>query len=143
MPGTLFTLGYGKARGVPEFTQLLDGNHIDVLFDVRYNPMSRNPLWRSTKTTEMTVMRSGLVDVYRWNQGLGNPDYKSGKVSVDYADKSQLPEVLVPLEAGLNVGIMCYCEHTAKCHRRHIVRDVQEAIPGIRVVELELPEDPR
>jgi hypothetical protein len=91
----------------------------------------------------LTVKRSGLVETYIWNKGLGNPDYKSNKPSVGYADTAQLPEVLSPLEAGLNVGIMCYCPTTAKCHRRHIVADVQKSIPGIKVVELEITEDPR
>ena len=40
MPGTLYDLGYAKCRDVRDFTELLDGNHIDILIDVRFSPFS-------------------------------------------------------------------------------------------------------
>lgn len=140
---TLFALGYASCRGVAEFTELLAGNHIDLLVDVRFSPFSRNPLWRSVETTKLTVLRSGLVDVYIHEKGLGNPDYKSSKPATRVHDISRLEPVLAALRSGQSVGLMCYCPTTAKCHRRLLVQAVLEQMPDVEVVELERSEDPR
>lgn len=136
MTGTLFTAGYANCRGVAEFKELLADNRIDLLIDVRFAPVSRNPLWRSPGTTEQTVLKAGVL-AYKHVQGLGNPDYKSNKPATEYADPGALVEVLTPLLEGKNVMVMCYCPVTPKCHRRLIVHDALAAIEGLQVVELE------
>lgn len=139
MTGTLFTAGYARCRGVAEFQELIGDNHIDLVVDVRFMPLSRNPMWRSPETTEQTVKRAG-VDDYVWVKGLGNPDYKSNKPATRIHDPSALPVVMEPLRKGKNVMVMCYCPVTSKCHRRLIVEQVVKQVDGVQVVELEREE---
>jgi hypothetical protein len=142
LTGTLFTAGYAKCRGVPEFKELLADNRIDLLVDVRFQPLSRNPLWRSIGTTEQTVKMAGVLE-YVHEQGLGNPDYKSDKPATRIYQPEKLPVVVEPLRKGLNVMVLCYCPTTRKCHRRLIVEQVAKELPDLTVVELERKESKR
>jgi len=138
--GTLYTIGYGSLKGSEDLARLIDGEHIDVLFDVRYAPTGRNPLWRSGAVA-LTVQQAGIPE-YVHMQSLGNPDFKSGKPAYRVLDdEAGMPPLIARLKSGQNVALMCVCKDTPHCHRRLVVAMAKDALPTLHVVELESDKD--
>ena len=138
--GTLYTFGYGSLPGAAALEALRGDEPIDIVFDVRYMPTGRNPLWRPGAVA-LTVKQGGIPE-YRHVKALGNPDYKSHLPASRVLDKDEGLALLFDyLDAGRNVALMCVCKTTAGCHRRLIVAMAREEKPGLRVVELEVDKD--
>jgi len=139
--GTLYTFGYGKLKGPDDLAKLIDGEHIDTVFDVRFLAAGRNPLWRPGLVAE-TVQKGGIAE-YQHVQALGNPDFRSKIPAYRLADEGtglyQLDEAL---SSGKNVALMCVCQETAHCHRRLVVAKIRALHPSLQVVDLEVGKEP-
>lgn len=140
-PGILYTLGYGKLKGSEDLATLIEGHSIQHLLDVRFNPTGRNPLWRKP-AVELTIQQAGIPN-YEHRQDLGNPDFKTGKPAFRvFNEETGMGRLVELLESGANVAVMCVCQETGKCHRRLIVAKARAAVPGLKVVDLEVGKDP-
>lgn len=124
---TLYTYGY------------LGGNLADLhqyaaagvlILDVRYNPTSRNPLWR-----KYHLLRE-LGESYRWNQDLGNVNYKTRKPPFEMADMASGLDALEPLLQEQPVLILCACRDWNACHRELVADAAQARWPELTVHHL-------
>jgi hypothetical protein len=108
MSNKVFTFGYQghKPEDLLRECQRLGA----VVCDIRFRPVSRNPVWNQSRLKQMFGER------YMHIGALGNRNYKGGPI--DIAD----------MEAGLNivlehlqrrpVVLMCVCRDFEHCHRR-------------------------
>ena len=70
MTQTVFTTGYGGKKPDDIMDILVEANAI--LFDIRFSPRSRNPVWSGKQ------MKAFFGDRYQHVNALGNKNFKSG-----------------------------------------------------------------
>ncbi|MBN1485299.1 MAG: DUF488 domain-containing protein [Chloroflexia bacterium] len=108
MTKKVYTFGYSGKK--PEQLERIASELDAVVFDVRYSPRSRNPLWNGKKLAAL------LGDRYRHVRALGNRNYRGGPVEIE------------DLAAGIQairsskrpVILMCVCSDVERCHRTFI-----------------------
>lgn len=118
----VYTLGYSgkKMYEIEELVKQVGG----ILFDIRFSPRSRAPVWNGSNFREVFGAR------YKHVKALGNRNYKGG------------PIALVDFEAGLEqirasgrpVILMCACKDYDVCHRKTIAERLRPI--GFEVSEL-------
>ena len=104
----VYTMGYSgrKLDDVQRIVQELEA----VLFDIRFSPRSRSPVWNGAN------LRRVLGARYQHIKAHGNRNYKGGAISVvDYeAGKAAIAR------SGRPEILMCVCRDCATCHRRTV-----------------------
>lgn len=124
---TLYTYGYLGGT-------LADLHHYAdagvLILDIRYSPTSRNPLWR-----KYHLIRE-LGESYRWNQDLGNVNYKTRKPPFEMADMEAGLDALEPLLRQQPVLILCACRDWHACHRELVAEAAQARWPELVVRHL-------
>lgn len=126
MTQKVYGIGYSK-RTQDEIKKLaltLDA----TVFDVRFSPRSRNPVWSGKRLAE------ALGDRYEHVRDFGNRNFKGGPIDlVNFAGGLQRV-----LDSPKPVILMCVCGDPKKCHRTTVGKLL--AAQGIEFVELGGPE---
>jgi uncharacterized protein (DUF488 family) len=129
---TIWTVGH-STHGLPALVDLLRGQQIDVVADIRSHPFSRrNPQFNQDG------LRSGLlaaqIEYVFLGKELGGrppePEFYDGDGHVRYSAVARTPRFVSGLErlltgaASYRVAIMCSEEDPTRCHRRLLVARV-------------------
>jgi uncharacterized protein (DUF488 family) len=109
----VYTIGY-SGRKMHEIKAIADRLEA-VIFDIRFSPRSRAPMWNKSSFERELGRR------YQHVKAFGNKNYKGGPIE------------LVDFEAGVEriqasgrpVILMCACKNPAICHRTNIRRRLQ------------------
>ena len=145
----VFGVGYG-GRSVDELTDLLADAWIDEVADVRHNPWSPRPEFRSRALEERLMDDTGIV--YTHLPALGNPAHNRDDMRSDdpvrrmlaaqryrpllLSDAGQLAMADIADAAAIRrVAVMCACRDGERCHRRHILTRLSYRY-GCEAVEL-------
>lgn len=125
MTTKVYTLGYSgkKMHEIEALVKQVGG----ILFDIRFSPRSRAPVWNGSNFRKVFAAR------YKHVKALGNKNYKGG------------PIALVDFDAGLEqikasgrpVILMCACKDPRICHRTTIAERLTAM--GFECEELRVP----
>lgn len=122
MTQQVYTLGY-SGRKMPEIQALVERLGA-VIFDIRFSPRSRAPVWNGTNFQRVFGAR------YRHMKAMGNKNYKGGPIAlVDYEAGKAAIEAM-----GRPVILMCVCKDASICHRTTIAERLKSE--GFTVEEL-------
>ena len=125
MTNIVYTLGY-SGRKMDEIQALVVEREA-ILFDVRFSPRSRNPVWSGSSFRRVFGKR------YRHIRALGNRNYRDGPIEI--VDFEAGVEAI--RRSGRPVILMCGCRDYAECHRRRIAERLTSL--GFSVQEIPLP----
>lgn len=135
------SVGYER-RSVEEFVEMLSVNRVDVLVDVRLNPISRKRGFSKTALTQ-ALAEAGIV--YRHERSLGNPKenrdpFRRGLQSARdrYAQHLQNGAStsygrVINLARDTRIALLCYEREHSDCHRSCILEMAQEEFPDLHV----------
>jgi uncharacterized protein (DUF488 family) len=136
----MFSIGY-EGRGAAELVGALTDAHVEVLADVRLNPLSRKP-GLSKKRLAATLGEVGIEYVHL--PALGNPkenrdafrrreqaalDRYTAQFDEPAADDAL--DELVELARTRRVAVLCYEADHAICHRSLVLAEVQRRDPSL------------
>ena len=109
----IYTAGYTghKPEQLKAIAEKLDA----VVVDIRYSTKSRVPHW--TNGYLLTLLGRD----YKWNQFLGNRNYKSGPIEI------------VDMVVGIrmlnwetkNIILLCACKNRETCHRDVVAKEIE------------------
>jgi uncharacterized protein (DUF488 family) len=144
--GRIFSIGY-EGLDVSALAQRLAGARVEVLVDVRLNPVSRRPGF-SKKALQAALSDAGIEYVHE--RDLGNP--KENREAFHRGDRlaegrelmrarlanGSGPALsrLVDLARRQRVAVMCVERDRLQCHRDVITEMVQELEPAIEVLQI-------
>jgi uncharacterized protein (DUF488 family) len=124
----LYSIGYGN-RSMKQFIEILQKNDIQLLVDVRTNPVSRFKPEFNSKAFQVTLSEYGIQYINKVELG-GKPKseefYQNGKLDYDKLRKS-IPYLkgIEYLERGLEFGyrmaVMCSELDFNNCHRNNLI----------------------
>lgn len=149
----IFTVGY-EQRDIREFVQLLRGEKIDVLLDVRETAWSHKPGF-SKGALAHAVERAGIE--YSHLNWIGNPKWIRSIADTHeeclglYRQYVEGAEGLVDgfvefisemLDEGLRVCLVCYERHPGDCHRG-VLAEFLEKRGGLNVAHIAPDGRPR
>ena len=134
---TIVSVGY-QGRSVDELVDVLRHGDVEVLVDVRLNPISRKPGFSKNPLCQ-ALADAGIG--YRHERALGNPrDNRDPFDRERYGD--YLSEVgitvlvkIMDLAKSVRIALLCYERQHLDCHRSTIL-DVASQQHGVRVLEL-------
>ncbi len=129
--GSLWTLGYSGMSSAADLAELMQGTGVTTIVDVRLRPFGRTP-FGGPRASRDTVEALGIA--YRWDQRLGNLDYRTGGIRIK--DIEAIEQVLDDLRNGANVALMCVCATPTDCHRLALCEEAARRLPGLKVVHL-------
>lgn len=147
----VFTLGY-QLRSIEEYLEELQEAGIDLVVDVRENPLSRKRGFSKSKLEER-LAEVGIE--YLHLEYVGNParirkaDKPHAACLVDYAEHiSEDPEILQRFaahlkkwtESGKRICLLCYERHPDDCHRSILLDQTLEILSEPVAVEHLGPE---
>lgn len=141
--GTIVSIGY-EGRDFDEFLAVLRRNRVEVLVDVRLNPISRK------KGFSKTALSAALADAgieYRHVRELGNPKenrdlFRNGQAALgrqvflahlNNGSRSAYDEV-VELALTRRIALLCVESDDRECHRGCITDQAQDENPALSVV---------
>jgi len=117
----IFTIGYGN-RTPEQLLQILQDNHIDVVWDIRANPHGWSGFYRYPKIASW--LRENKI-LYRHFSVLGNPSKKLEDFRLSWATKTFILSVIErQKETNVNVCLLCAEKDPQKCHRSLIVKQL-------------------
>lgn len=141
----LVSIGY-EGRDVQALIRQLESLGVDVLVDVRLNPISRK------RGMSKTALSAALEDAgirYIHHRELGNPkDNRDGYRSGDRAAYRRFEKILglpaavgalahvTELLDGECVALLCFERDHAQCHRALVVEAIREREPDLFVHEV-------
>ena len=140
----IVSVGYER-RSLEDLIEMLTRNQVDVLVDVRLNPISRKRGFSKTK------LASALADAgieYRHERDLGNPKenrdlFRQGLESARDRYLSHLQNGAASVYANVislaetaRIALLCYEREHDKCHRSCIVETAQREHPALAVLKL-------
>ena len=133
----LFTIGY-QGKKIDEYLEALTQEEIQILCDVRRNPISRKPGFSKSKLRE-NCQKAGLEYRHLPRLGIASKDRRGLKSKADYDklfknyeevtlrdaadDLRQLEELL---QSNDRVAITCFEAHAEECHRCRIAHKLVE-----------------
>ena len=134
---TVVSVGY-QGRSVAELLEVLRQGEVEVLVDVRLNPISRKPGF-SKKPLGGALAEAGIE--YRHERTLGNPkenrDPFDRERYDDYLQEngSAVLVELIELAKTVRIALLCYERQHRDCHRSRIL-DLASEQRTVRVLEL-------
>lgn len=140
----IVSVGYER-RSIEEFVSILSTNRIDLLVDVRLNPISRKRGFSKTALTR-ALAEAGIV--YRHERSLGNPKenrdpFRLGHQSARDRYVRHLQNgasaafgSVITLARDARIALLCYEREHSDCHRSCILEIAQEEYPDLRVLTL-------
>jgi uncharacterized protein (DUF488 family) len=143
--GSVFSIGY-EGRSLEEFVRTLISFRVELLVDVRENPMSRKPGFSKNRLAE-ALAQVGIK--YRHEPLLGNPknnreSFRSGNqqagrrrylAHLNNGSRSAF-DALVDEAMKTRVAILCFERDEAQCHRSCITAQAQTENPALSVIRL-------
>jgi uncharacterized protein (DUF488 family) len=132
-PCQLFTLGYER-RSFGEYCQLLQQHDVDILCDVRKDPVSRKPGF-SKKSMQEQWAQAGIT--HQHYPELGVPKERRKKINTkadlkqlfEWYHKTVLPKTIATLrqlqqqlEDQKRLALTCYERDVRECHRLYVAR---------------------
>lgn len=138
------SVGYER-RSIEEFVETLSLNGIDLLVDVRLNPISRK---RGFSKTALTKALAKVGIVYRHERSLGNPKENCDPFRLGYQSArdryvqhlqngaSTVFRRVINLARDKRIALLCYEREHSDCHRSCILEMAQKEYPGFRVTTL-------
>jgi len=118
----VYTLGY-SGRKMDEIEALVAEREA-ILFDVRFSPRSRDPVWSGSSLRRVFGQR------YRHIRAFGNRNYRDGPIEI--VDFEAGVEAI--RRSGRPVILMCGCRDYRTCHRRHVAEQLR--VLGFTVEEI-------
>ena len=140
----IVSVGYG-GRSIDEFVELLSLNGVDLVVDVRLNPVSRK---RGFSRSALAHALAGVGIGYRHERQLGNPKpnrdpFREGLQSardlyVRHLRNGALRVYrdVIDLAQGARIALLCYEREHHECHRSCILEMAQREHPALRVLTL-------
>ncbi|NYI76818.1 DUF488 family protein [Nocardioides panzhihuensis] len=138
----LVSVGY-EGRDAQELTEYLKGARVDVLIDVRLNPISRKPGLSKTRLAQN--LRSNGIQYIHYRE-LGNPkDNREGFRSGDLSAHERFREILREDDAERALGhvselldcevvaLLCFEQDHASCHRGLVAEALAEKVPALAI----------
>jgi len=129
--GSLWTLGYSGMNSAVDLAELLRETPVDTIVDVRLRPFGKAP-FDGPRASQHTVEALGIA--YRWDQRLGNLDYRTGGIRIK--DIDAIEDVLDALRAGQSVALLCACREPEGCHRSVLAAEAVRRQADLQVVHL-------
>jgi uncharacterized protein (DUF488 family) len=128
MTKQVYTLGYTgrKLDGLKAIVQEKQA----ILFDIRFSPRSRNPVWNGGN------LRQAFGARYKHIRALGNANYRGNSVRIQDFDAG----LRAIAESGRPVILMCACKDYGSCHRSVIATRLREL--GYVVTEISTKPEP-
>jgi uncharacterized protein (DUF488 family) len=128
MANTVYTLGYAQRDSREKLRRLVAGR-VEVV-DIRYAPHSSRPEW------SREYLAAWLGSRYQHLRALGNVNYRSAHLPIQLLDEQVgVLDVMIWLQEGYDVCLLCACADVATCHRR-VVADLVQAVCSCTVVHL-------
>ena len=138
----LVSVGY-EGRNADELIRFLRSTQVDVLVDVRLNPISRKPGLSKTKLAE--ALRANGINYIHLRE-LGNPKdnrdgFRAGKASAlnrfrrllrDKEAERALGHVSELLDHEV-VALLCFEHDHAACHRGLVAEALAEKVPALAI----------
>ena len=139
-PGILYNVGY-EGRSAEQLLDLLELSQVEVLIDVRLNPLSRKPGLSKTRLAEALAAK-GIEYVHE--PLLGNP--KENRDGFSNGHLAQAKAIfaarlsngsreaflrLVERARGERVAMLCVESGPERCHRQVIAEAVQDEAPDL------------
>jgi uncharacterized protein YwgA len=137
----LSTIGY-EGKSIEEFINILIGDDVRLLCDVRKNPISRKFGFSKTKLKHITET-VGIKYVHIPELGIDSDKRRSLRSPDDYTAllreyaktiperKESLDKVFVLLQQNRRIALMCYEHEPEMCHR-HVIRDAIVGTYGLK-----------
>jgi uncharacterized protein (DUF488 family) len=128
----LFTIGY-EGKSIEAFIDTLVQNDVQLLCDVRKNPISRKPGFSKGKL-EHSAQTAGIKYVHIPDLGIESDKRRSLETKDDYRhlfdDYAEslpthidcLDEIYELLQTNTRIALMCFELDPEMCHR-HVIRD--------------------
>jgi uncharacterized protein (DUF488 family) len=141
---TIVSIGY-EQRTLDELIALLRTHDVDVLVDVRLNPISRRQGF--SKTSLAQALDAAGIE-YRHERELGNPrdnrdGFRRGLKSAHsrYArhlqnGASEVYREVVELVHTVRPALLCVERDFQECHRSSILETARADIPNLRIIEV-------
>ncbi len=146
---TLCTIGY-QGYTIEEFIEVLKGNGIVTVVDVRFRPQSRKKGFGAQSLFE--ELYNEWIE-YIQMQGLGIPNFARKKfgdkllewyescLSIKELEMRSLVGIINSQEdkeesCHNNISLLCFEADPETCHRSVLAKRLQELIPGLEVVHL-------
>ncbi len=143
----LFTIGY-EGKSLDAFINVLKGNEIELLVDVRRNPVSRKPGF-SKNCMKARLESEGIEYVHMPALGIETARRQSLKTNLDYESLFEWYEDEILAREGTtierlvsflsiyqNVALTCYESDPAMCHRSRVSKRIEHLKQGVIPVHL-------
>lgn len=125
----IFTIGYEK-KEIRQFIDILKGNRIELLIDIRAVPHSRNKFY-TKKNLESELRDSGIEYLLKKELGSeknirdkvksdGDYDYFFAEYENSLRNKIPILNELASLARSKTICLLCYEEDFNHCHRRAV-----------------------
>ena len=141
---TIVSIGYEK-RSIEDLIDLLADNAVELLVDVRLNPISRKKGFSKTALT-LALADAGIE--YRHERGLGNPKdnrepFRQGLQSARDRYQEHLQngaasvyQGVIDLASTSRIALLCYERDHDECHRSCILDAAQLGHPALSILRL-------
>ncbi|MYI55516.1 MAG: DUF488 domain-containing protein [Acidimicrobiia bacterium] len=137
MTATIVSVGY-QGRSVDELIDVLRTGEVELLVDVRLNPISRKPGF-SKKPLSQALAEAGIG--YRHERALGNPrdnrdpfDRERYEAYLLEVGSAALVEML-ELAKSVRIALLCFEREHSDCHRSCIL-DFAAQKHAVRMLKL-------
>ena len=140
---TIVSIGY-EGRTIEELIALLVHHDVDLLVDVRLNPISRKPGFSKSSLAQAL---DGAGIEYRHERELGNPKdnrdaFRQGRSSARNRYSRHLQNgasavyrAVVNLADTTRLALLCVERELQTCHRSCILETAQADLPDLRVID--------
>lgn len=145
MAGRIYSVGY-EGMTLEGLVERLAGSRVEVLVDVRLNPVSRKPGF-SRRALSAALDAAGVQYVHE--KGLGNPpdnrdsfregDGAAGRLRMRSIIDTSAHDALgrtVALASTRRIAVLCVEREPHRCHRRVITDMAVERNPAIDVIDV-------
>lgn len=141
---TIISIGYER-RTPSELIRVLQDLDVELLVDVRLNPISRKP--GLSKSSLAEALKEAGID-YLHERQLGNPKdnrdgYRRGLKSARNRYRRHLQNGaseayrgVIDLARGSRLALLCVERDVEECHRSSILEAAEADLPGLTVIDV-------
>jgi uncharacterized protein (DUF488 family) len=123
---TLYTLGYAARDALIRLDVLMRQAHVELV-DIRFSPRSR-----FFPAVRQQALQDRFGERYHHLPALGNVNYRDRSLPIVLHDEGRgLSSLLVLLDRGSSVCLLCSCAHVETCHRRVVAELVRSWVRDV------------